>query len=70
MIPRRTLEIASFWDQLVCLDCEAIQPPEEVVEGDEPPASAEPIQCCSCCSTNLLPADTILRAAELVGDDE
>lgn len=67
MIPRRTLEIASFWDQLVCLDCEAIQPPDEVSELDD---SDEPALCCACGSTNLLPADTILQAAELVGDDE
>ena len=68
MIPRRTLEIASFWDQLVCLDCEAIQPPDDLASEDG--EDGEPALCCSCSSTNLLPADTILQAAALVGDDE
>lgn len=67
MIPHRTLEIAAFWDQLVCLDCEAIQPPEEATDPED---NSEPVVCCACGSTNLLPADTILQAAALVGDDE
>lgn len=69
MIPRRTLEIASFWEQDVCLDCEAIQPPE----AEEPTSEAdgdEPLTCCACGSQSLLPAETILQVAALVGEDE
>ncbi len=65
MIPRTTLEIASFWDQEVCLDCETLQPPADEadeMEGDEP-------ACCACGSSSLLPAATILQIADMVGED-
>ena len=61
-IARKTLEIASFWDQEVCLECEAIQPPAD--DGDD---SAP---CVSCGSTNILAAEAILAIADLVEQEE
>jgi len=66
MIPRTTLEIAAFWAQSVCIQCEAIQPPDEEASdlGDEPPA------CCNCGAAEVLPAETILAIADMVGEGE
>lgn len=54
-IPRKTLEIAAFWDQGVCLDCEAIQPPD-----------ADEATCVSCGSTNVMPCESLLAIADIV----
>jgi hypothetical protein len=61
-IARKTLEIATFWDQEVCLDCETIQPPE----GEQDPEAT----CVSCGSGNILAAEAILAIADLVDGEE
>lgn len=67
MIPRRTLEIAAFWAQSICIECETIQPPED---APNPPVEGEPIVCCNCGAQALIPAETVLQVADLVGEDE
>lgn len=62
-IPRKTLEVATFWDQGVCLDCEIIQPPQEGEEQAWPP-------CCSCASDNVILASAVLAIAALIDEDE
>jgi hypothetical protein len=61
-IARKTLEIAAFWEQDICLDCEIIQPP---VEGED-----EAPPCVSCGSGNILAAETVLQIADLVEEEE
>lgn len=60
-IARKVLEIAAFWEQDICLDCEAIQPPEE--DEEMPP-------CIKCGSSNILSAETILQIADIVEGEE
>lgn len=62
-IPRKTLEIAAFWDQGVCLECETIQPPQEGDEQTWPP-------CCSCSEDNVILASAILAIAAIVEEGE
>lgn len=63
MIARTTLEAASFWAQDVCIECETIQPAEDDTPEDEQRL------CCSCGGLTLLPAETILQIADMVGED-
>lgn len=51
------LASAAFWDQKVCLTCEATNDPD-----------AEECECCG--SSDLLPAETIERAVALVREEE
>lgn len=60
-IARKVLEIASFWDQNICLSCEAIQPPEE--DEEMPP-------CVKCGGNDILSAETVLQIADMVEGDE
>ena len=59
-IPRKTLEGAAFWDQVVCLDCEALVAADEVAEG----------ACPRCGSDAVYPAEFVLRCADVVGEEE
>ena len=63
MISRTILEAASFWAQDVCIECETVQP------LDDTPDDGEPRLCCNCGEQTLLPAETILQIADLVGED-
>jgi hypothetical protein len=60
-VARKLLEIAAFWDQNICLDCETIQPPEE---------SEEMPPCVKCGSGNILAAETVLQIADMVDSDD
>ncbi len=60
-VARKTLEVAAFWEQNICLDCETIQPVEE---GDDLPP------CVSCGSDNIISAESVLAIADMVEEDE
>ena len=61
-VARKLLEIAAFWEQDICLDCETIQPP---VEGED-----EAPPCVKCASTNVIAAETVLLIADMVEGEE
>jgi hypothetical protein len=61
-VARKLLEIAAFWEQDICLDCETIQPPPEG-EDEAPP-------CVKCGSGNILAAETVLQIADMVEGEE
>lgn len=54
---KRAVEEAAFWDRAICLDCEA-EAPRDIVE------------CSECESSFVLPAETILRVAAFVEEEE
>lgn len=56
-IARKDLEAAAFWEQSVCLDCGLIVEPDEDT-------------CESCGSDDLLPAKQVLKATDLVEEEE
>lgn len=62
-VARKLLEIAAFWGQDLCLDCETVQPPEVACPG-------EAAACVKCGSINLLAAETVLQIADLVEGGE
>lgn len=62
-VARKLLELAAFWEQDLCLDCETIQPPEVACPG-------EVATCVKCGSINMLPAEAVLQIADLVEPSE
>lgn len=64
-IQRKALEAAAFWDQAVCLDCEAFFHADGE-EGDAVPEATCPL----CGSDATYSAAFVLRVAAAVTDEE
>lgn len=62
-LPLKTLEGAAFWNQRVCLTCEALLPPVEDDEG-------APEGCSECEGLDVVAADIALRCFRLISEED